>query len=437
MKLYGSGKLRLQVRVDYMVSVPIREVWGRLCFNSRGQETVEVDVKAGDGLGRAMAPAGASVGRFEAQNFPQQGVREALRLLKEYSKKLIGLDAADPKVITSTLREIDGTANYSRIGGAVAYAVSMAAVEAAAAHLKKPIYAIISPNLEPRLPYPLGNFIGGGKHAGPGAPDIQELLACPVGAKRIEDAVRANIIVHKEARALIEKKQPLFAGGKGDEGAWAANLDNNEALMLAVEAVAKAADKVGFRIRLGADFAASSLWDEKQGVYVYARGSKKLKPEEQIQYVAELADKFDLFYLEDPLHEESFDDFHELTKSVKNALVVGDDLLVTNPSRLQFALSKRSCNGAILKVNQAGSLGDALEFANLASANNIVITTSHRSGDTVDSHIAQVAVATGSKMIKTGIVGGERISKLNELLRINESIYLEKGSEAQMASFNQ
>lgn len=419
-----------------MVDVAIKEVRGRLCFNSRGQETVEVDVKAGEGLGRAMAPAGASVGRFEAQNFPRQGVREALTLLKEYSKELIGLDASDPAALTSTLRRIDGTSNYSRIGGAVAYAISMAAVEAAASHLKKPMFAVISPNQEPRLPYPLGNFIGGGKHAGPGAPDIQELLACPVGAKRIEDAIRANITVHAEARKLIEKKQPLFAGGKGDEGAWAANLSNDEALALASEAVATASDKLGLRIRLGVDFAASSLWDNEAGVYVYKGGSKKLKSEEQIRYVAELADKFDLFYLEDPLHEEAFEDFHELTESVKGALIVGDDLLVTNSSRLKTALSNRSCNGAILKVNQAGSLGDALEFAKLASSNNVVITTSHRSGDTVDNHIAHVAVATGSKMIKTGIVGGERIAKLNELLRINERIYDEKGSEAQMAALS-
>ncbi len=417
-----------------MEAVPIKEIVGRLCFNSRGQETVEVDVKAGNGLGRAMAPAGASVGKFEAQNFPQGGVREALMLLREYSTKLVGLDASDPKAITSALRRIDGTTNYSRIGGAVAYAVSMAAVEAAASHLNKPLYSIISPNVEPKLPFPLGNFIGGGKHAGPGAPDIQELLACPVGAKRIEDAVRANITVHSEARRLIEKRQPLFAGGKGDEGAWAANLDNEEALMLAAEAVATASDKLGFRIRLGVDFAASSLWDEKERVYVYARSGKKLSPEEQIQFVAELKDRFNLFYLEDPLHEDAFEDFYELSKWVKDALIVGDDLLVTNPSRLKIALSKRSCDGAILKVNQAGSLGDALEFAELAAANKIVLTTSHRSGDTVDSHISHVAVATTSKMIKTGIVGGERIAKLNELLRINERIYLETGSEAHMVS---
>lgn len=417
-----------------MVAVPIKEVVGRLCFNSRGQETVEVDVKAGDCLGRAMAPAGASVGKFEAQSFPQGGVREALRLLKEYSTKLIGLDASDIKALTSALRSIDGTINYSKIGGAVAYALSMAAAEAAALHLKKPLYSIISPKVEPKLPFPLGNFIGGGKHAGPGAPDIQELLACPVGAKRVEDALRANITVHSEARKLIEKKQPLFAGGKGDEGAWAANLSNEEALTVAAEAVAAASDKLGFRIRLGVDFAASSLWSEKESVYVYARSGKKLTPEEQIQFVAELKDRFDLFYLEDPLHEEAFEDFYELSKSVKDALIVGDDLLVTNPSRLKTALSKRSCNGAILKVNQAGSLGDALEFAELAAANNIVLTTSHRSGDTVDSHISHVAVATGSKMIKTGIVGGERIAKLNELLRINEHIYLETGVEAQMVS---
>ena len=204
--------------------------------------------------------------------------------------------------------------------------------------------------------------------------------------------------------------------------------------MLASEAVAVASDKLGFRIRLGVDFAASSLWSEKEGVYVYARSAKKLSSDEQIQFVAELKDRFDLFFLEDPLHEDAFEDFYELTKSVKDALIVGDDLLVTNTGRLKTALSKRSCNGAILKVNQAGSLGDALEFAELAAANNIVLTTSHRSGDTVDSHISHVAVATGSKMIKTGIVGGERVAKLNELLRINERIYLETGSEAHMAS---
>jgi enolase len=415
-----------------MVAVPIKEVVGRLCFNSRGQETVEVDVKAGDCLGRAMAPAGASVGRFEAQNFPEGGVREALRLLKEYSTKLVGLDASDPKALTSVLRGIDGTPNYSRIGGATAYAVSMAAAEAAALHLKKPLYSIISPTVKPRLPFPLGNFIGGGKHAGPGAPDIQELLACPLGAKRIEDALRANITVHSEARKLIERKQPLFAGGKGDEGAWAANLSNEDALTVAAEAVATASDKLGFRIRLGVDFAASTLWSEKDGVYVYARSGKKLTPEEQINFVAELKDRFDLFYLEDPLHEDAFEEFCELSRSVKGTLVVGDDLLVTNPGRLKTALSKRSCNGAILKVNQAGSLGDALEFAQLATANNIVLTTSHRSGDTVDSHISHVAIATGSKMIKTGIVGGERIAKLNELLRVNERIFLESGSEASL-----
>jgi len=415
-----------------LADAPIKKIDYRLCYNSRGQLAIEVDIIVGENKGRAMAPSGASVGRNEAKSFPNGSPYECLNKIKSYSNILIGLDATNPQLITSKLMEIDSTSNYSKIGGAAAYAITIAAVDAAAQHLNIPIYNLINSSVTPKLPYPIGNFIGGGMHAGPGAPDIQEFLSCAVGAKKILDALQANVLVHKEARKIIGKNEPLFPGGKGDEGAWAASLSNKEAFEIASEAVNNISDKVGFKVSLGIDFAASSFWDQENKLYVYKRDGRKLSGDDQVTYVSELADKYNLIYLEDPLHEDAFEDFAKLTKSVKHSFVTGDDLLVTSSKMLEKATSLNSVNSAILKVNQAGTLGDALNFAKTAAKNNISLITSHRSGDTSDSHIAHVAVATSSKMLKTGIVGGERTAKLNELIRINESTILATGNDLPM-----
>ena len=274
------------------------------------------------------------------------------------------------------------------------------------------------------MPLPLGNVLGGGMHAGNGSTDIQEFLSYPLGADSIHSGIQANLLVHKEIKKIIDKKDSKFSGGKGDEGAWAPQLSNTEALEVAQEAINTISDSVGFEIRLGLDVASSSLWIPDKELYVYSRENKSRNTEEQISYVLELIEKYNLIYVEDPLHEEAFSDFTELSSKNDNCLIVGDDLFVTNTSILQKGIDQNAGNAVILKVNQAGALGDAMEFANSCNQNNYAIIASHRSGDTVDPHLAHIAIGSGSVMMKSGVVGGERISKLNELLRIEETNFI-------------
>jgi enolase len=400
----------------------ITSIAGRICYNSRGQKTVEVDVITDQRyLGRACAPSGASVGKYEAVSFPKNKAEEALQILSSNTKKFVGLDASDTKAIYDTLRTLDDSSNYSKVGGAVAYALSIAAVDSAAKALNVPMFKMLKKNGAYKFPVPLGNVLGGGAHAGPGTPDIQEFLVVPIGAKYINEALEMNFGVHKELKNVIERKDKEFTYGRGDEGAWAPKMNNIQAL----DAVEKACNNCGFKlgkdIAIGVDFAMSSLWDEKSKAYVYARSGRKLTSARQIDYVSNIIKDYKLIYAEDPVHEEAFDDMAELTKKFKNVYVAGDDLLVTNVERLAMAVKHGSCNAAILKVNQAGSLHDAMDFAKEASRNNISLITSHRSGESVDAHLTHIAIATNSKMIKSGVLGGERVVKLNELLRLSET----------------
>lgn len=394
----------------------------RVCYDSRGNETVEVEAKVNGSLGRAAAPAGASVGRHEAVAFMKGGAKATAQHIASYTKQLLALNPTDPRQLTDALRSLDGTPNYSHIGGSSAYALSLAIVEAMARASGHPLFRILKEKSPYRLPYPLGNVLGGGKHAGRGAPDIQEFLVCAVGAKSIRDAVAANIAVHKEVRNQIELREPDFAGGKGDEGAWAPHATDDEAFEIVYSAVAAVTEKLGFDIRMGVDLAASSLWDDKAQAYLYSRSGAKRTIDEQLDFVVDVAKRYRLIYLEDPVHEEDFEGFAKLTRRLTNAYVVGDDLFVTNPQRLEAGAKVQAGNAAILKVNQAGTLGDALRFAQAARKLRYSLITSHRSGETTDSHIAHVAIATGSVMLKTGVVGGERVAKLNELLRISERL---------------
>ncbi len=262
--------------------------------------------------------------------------------------------------------------------------------------------------------------MGGGAHAGPGTPDIQEILICATGSKTIEDAIETNLSVHKELRHVLEKEDPNFTNGRGDEGGWAPKLENQKAL----EVSAKACENLGFtlgkEVSLGVDFASSTQWNEEKQKYVYDRAGFENSTGEQIDFAANIIEKYKLIYAEDAVHEEAFEDMAELTAKFPNTLVTGDDLIVTNKEILTKAIGLKSCNAAILKVNQAGSLYDALEFANVANQNNIRLITSHRSGESIDSQISHIGIATKSKMLKVGVVGGERIAKLNELLRLSE-----------------
>jgi len=380
----------------------ITSIEGRILYNSRGSKTIEVDVESdGKFLGRVCAPSGASVGKYEAVSFPKGKPEESLRILKENYQKFIGLESSDLKSIHDTLKGLDNSVNYSIIGGALAFAITIASTESASKAAGDPLFKTLSSES-------LGNILGGGAHAGPGTPDIQEILICATGSKTIEEAIETNLAVHKELRSILEKEDPNFTNGRGDEGGWAPKLENQKALEISVKACESLGFTLGKEVSIGVDFAAST-----------DRAGFENSTGEQIDFAANIIEKYKLIYAEDAVHEEAFQDMSELTAKFPNVLITGDDLIVTNKDILTKAIDSKSCNAAILKVNQAGSLYDALEFANVANQNNIRLITSHRSGESIDSQISHIGIATKSKMLKVGIVGGERVAKLNELLRLS------------------
>jgi len=399
----------------------ITSIKGRIIHDSRGNKTIEVDIISDDQfLGRTCAPAGASVGKNEVISFPEGKPEESLRILNENSNKFLELDPNDLKIIDDTIKSIDKTSNFSKVGGALAYAVTIAAMESAAKALGKPLFELISEQNNYRFPIPLGNLLGGGAHAGPGTPDIQEILISATGAKTIRDAIETNFIVHKELRKEIEKTDSSFTNGRGDEGGWAPKCDNEKALELCAMACENLGYTLGNEVSLGVDFASSTQWDEEKHLYVYERAGFENTPEKQIEFAANIIEKYKLIYAEDAVHEEAFGDMSELVSKFPKTMIAGDDLTVTNKDILKKAIENKSCNAAILKVNQAGSLYDALEFAKVANDNDIKLITSHRSGESIDSQISHIGIGTNSKMLKVGVVGGERVAKLNELIRLSE-----------------
>lgn len=414
------------------MSVPtvIEDVAARKIFNSRGEETIEVDVITTSGFGRASAPAGKSMGKAEVTYYPKGGVDEAIKKVEELiAPELIGLNADFQEEIDKTLHEIDNTKDFRIIGGNTAFAVSLANAEAAANSYGMPLFQYLGGYAARDLPYPLGNVISGGKHALGKTPDFQEFLALPVGAESFNEAALANVKIHIMVKELLKKKDALFNEGKSDEGAWVAHITNLEALDILSTACEEVSNEMGFRCSVGLDVAASSLWDPKERKYVYSRESKKLDAGEQIEFIKELIQKYRLVYVEDPLHEEDYEGFAEITKQVKRCLICGDDFFVTNAERLSQGIKIGAANAIIIKVNQVGTLSDAIETIETAKRAGYVPVISHRSGDTCDWHIAHLAVAFKCPIIKTGIVEGARIAKINELIRVEEFL----GERARMA----
>ncbi|MFB5599103.1 MAG: enolase [Nitrososphaeraceae archaeon] len=399
----------------------ITSIKGRIIFNSRGDKGIEVDVISDDKfLGRACSPSGASVGRNEVINFKENRAEKSLEEFNKNISKFIGIDSHDPKSVNEVLRIIDNSDNYRNLGGSVAYAVSVASLDSASKALDVPLFQLLNNSREYKFPFPLGNAIGGGSHAGPGTPDIQEFLICPLGAKSILDAIEMNFSVHREIRNILESIDNKFTYGRGDEGAWAPNINNDAAIEILEKSIQNCGYTVSKEIAIGIDFASSSFWNESKKKYHYERQGLSRSGEEQIEFVNSLINTYKIIYAEDPVHEEDFEGMSIITSRNPSCIVTGDDMLVTNKNRVRQSEKFRSCTGAILKINQAGSVFDALNFANECNNNNIKIITSHRSGETIDSHISDIAIATGSKMLKSGIVGGERIAKLNQLIRLNE-----------------
>ncbi len=404
-----------------MKSTIIEEVRARKILDSRGNWTIEVDIETcGYGFGRAAAPSGASTGKYEVVAFPDGGVDKALLEVDEViAPELEGRDAEEQDVIDSILKEIDGTDNFSNIGGNTAVAISLANAKAAAHSLNHSLYKFLGGNFATELPYPLGNVIGGGAHAN-NATDIQEFLVIPVGAETIEEAVYLNSLVHKKAKKVLSKGGVNL--GKGDEGAWAPNIGDRQALDTLQKICEEVKSETGKEVRLGMDVASSELWDPKKEVYVYKREGKERDTGEQIEHMKELIDTYNLFYVEDPLQEEDFKATAELTRQVDNCLICGDDLYVTNVERIERGIKEGSTNAVLIKPNQCGTLTDTFNAINTAKNHKLTNVISHRSGETADETIAHLGVAFCCPVIKTGAVGGERTAKLNELIRISEEL---------------
>lgn len=402
----------------------IEDVQVRKILDSRGNPTIEVDVRTWNGSGRAAAPSGASTGSREVVSFPDGGVDRVVSEMEDFiASELIGMDAEDIATIDEVLKEIDGTDNFSAIGGNTTVAISMAVAKAAASSYNMPLYKFIGGNWVNELPFPLGNMMNGGAHAGINAPDIQEFLVVPVGATSVSDAIFANASVHKRLKELIQTKDSNFTGGKGDEGGWVPNITNDNALEIQAQACEEVGDELGIEIRPSLDMAASELWDANKQKYVYAQDGVERDTGDQIDFVKDIIETYKMFYVEDPFDESDFEGFAQLTAKVGNeCLICGDDLFVTNKDILAKGIEMNAANAIIIKPNQIGSLSETYATVKLAKENNIVPVVSHRSGETTDETIAHLAVGFAAPMIKTGAIGGERIAKLNELIRIEEEL---------------
>jgi len=412
------------------VSSIIEDIIARKIFNNRGEETIEVDVVTTSGFGRASAPAGKSRGKAEVQPYPAGGVDSVLKKIDDViAPELAGLNSDFQEEIDNVLHEIDGSKNFKVIGGNTAFAISLANAEAAANSHGRLLFQFLGGSIANTLPFPLGNTISGGQHTQGKAPDIQEFLALPHGAETFLEAAMANVQIHKKIGESIKKKDKLFSGGVSSEGAWIANMGNTEAF----DVIAKACEEVGneynFECGFGIDVAAASMWNEKDKKYIYSREEKKLDTGEQLEYLLDLIGTYRLVYVEDPFDENDFDSFAELTKKTKNCLICGDDLFTTNNERLNQGINLKAANSIIIKVNQIGTLSDALETIETAQRHGYTTIASHRSGDTCACHIAHLAMAFKCPIIKTGIIEGARIAKINELLRIEHFL----GSRAKMA----
>ena len=409
----------------------IEDLIARKIFNNRGEETIEVDVITASGFGRAAAPAGKSRGKAEVVYYPQGGVEAAIKKVDDLiAPELAGLNADFQEEIDSTLHEIDGTTDFKNIGGNTAFSISLANAEAAANSHSLLLFQFLGGNAATTMPFPLGNCISGGAHARGGkAPSIQEYLALPHGAESFLEAQTANTQIHKKIESMLKKRSSAFTCGKSDEGAWIANIDTEEAFEVMAKACEEVGNEMDFECGFGIDVAASSFWKPKEEKYVYEMEGKKRDTSEQLEYMLELIEKYHLAYVEDPFNEEDFDSFSELTRKAKNSMICGDDLFTTNTERLNNGIKINAGNAIIIKVNQIGTLTDAAETIELAQRHGYDAVMSHRSGDTCDWHIAHLAVAYKCPIIKTGVVEGARIAKLNELIRIEHFL----GNRAKMA----
>lgn len=417
--------------------LPIRDVYAREILDSRGNPTIEVEVLAGDHtVGRASVPSGASTGKFEAAElrdggarYQGKGVQRAVEHVNAHlANAVIGLNVFDQKEIDRVLCKTDGSMNKKNLGANALLGVSLAAAHAAANALRLPLYKYLGGVNAKRLPVPMMNILNGGAHAD-NTLDFQEFMIMPVGAENFREGLRMCAEIYQVLKQLLKKAGLETA--VGDEGGFAPDLPGaREALQFLKDAVEAAGYEMGKDIRIALDVAASELYHAESGKYLFPGESKMTgqkiarTAEEMIDYYQELALEFPICSIEDPLDEEDWDGWELLTIRLGGEIqLVGDDLFVTNTKRLKQGIERNVANAILVKVNQIGTLTEAIEAIELAQKSGYQAIISHRSGETEDTTIADLAVAFNTGQIKTGApCRGERVAKYNQLLRIAETL---------------
>ncbi len=405
----------------------IAAVGAREILDSRGNPTVEVEVALDDGaFARAAVPSGASTGAFEAvelrdggKRYVGKGVLKAVKAVMEDIAPVIeGLEADDQRLVDQAMLELDGTPNKAKLGANAILGVSLAVARAAADSSDLPLYRYIGGPNAHLLPVPMMNILNGGSHADSNV-DVQEFMIAPIGAPTFAEALRQGAEVYHALKSVLKKKG--LATGLGDEGGFAPDLSSNRAALdLIAEAVKSAGFKLGKDIALAMDVAASEFHDKKR----YAFEGQKKTSDEMVAYYADLVASYPIVSIEDPLDEDDWAGWKAMTDQLGDKIqIVGDDLFVTNVERLQRGISGGQANALLVKVNQIGSLTETLDSVDLAHRNGYRCMMSHRSGETEDTTIADLAVATNCGQIKTGAPArSERVAKYNQLLRIEDDL---------------
>ncbi len=403
----------------------IATVHGRQILDSRGNPTVEVDVELESGArGRAAVPSGASTGQFEAVELRDGGAayggkavtRAVANVDGEIAAAVRGLDADDQRSLDELLISLDGTPNKARLGANAILGVSLAVAKAAAADAGQPLWRYLGGERATTLPVPMLNVINGGAHAA-NSIDLQEFMLVPAGAESFAEALQIGAEVYHALKGVLHERG--LATAVGDEGGFAPDLPGSEA---AIEAILDAAERAGHRDRvaIALDPAMTELWQD--GAYRFE--GREASPQETIDWFAGLADRFPIVSIEDGLAEDEWDSWRDLTEKLgKRVQLVGDDLFVTNPDRLRRGIESGVANSILVKLNQIGTLTETRDAIELAHSNGYTVVISHRSGETEDATIADLAVATGAGQIKTGAPArSERVAKYNQLLRIEEEL---------------
>jgi len=402
----------------------ISEARARKILNSRGQETIAISIETKKGKVQASAPSGKSKSKFEAAPFSTKGIDFSVSFVNMLLKVLVTKKVSfscfeDLEKLENLIAQYDKSKNWSLIGGNALFALEAALLKALALDNEKELFSFLNPS--PKfLPMPVGNVIGGGMHSEKEIrPDIQEFLLLP-RTRHFYDAYFLNLQAYKEAKAAIAKADNTWRGELTDENALCPSFTTNQILTLLQDVKEKITTRFNLALNLGLDMAASTFWNTKH--YHYINPEQKLKPAQQLDYVKELIQKYSLAYVEDPFYQEDFESFSKLLKKTKKTLIVGDDLTATHPKRLEAAIKKKAINAVIVKPNQNGSLLETKKFVDLAQKKGLITIISHRSGETLDSTIADLAVAWNIPMIKTGILGRERLAKLHRLLKIEREL---------------